>query len=170
MKKQNLLSLLSLLVILIILLAIFSFLEILMEKSKEAIESPFSKLKPAEKFEEGLPSKEFNIVSSGDSYPRFSKASFKPGEVTTGDNQIITVWLEDPTGIKIVKAEIETDLGVTAIDVGLIEGDNKKGAWQGQWRCCGFQKEDYYPVIFTAQSLEGKENSITIFIKNKGYE
>ena len=160
MEKPKLSALFVILILLLIFWGIFYLIA----------QPPISKLKPGEKLEEGLPAKEFNIVSSGDSYPRFSKASFKPGEVTTGDNQIITVWLEDPSGVKMVKAEIETDLQKETIDLELIEGNNKKGAWQGQWHCCGFQKEDYYPVIFTAQSLEDKENTVTIFIKNKGYE
>ncbi len=168
MKKQNLLALLSLLVILIILLAIFSFLEILMEKPKEAIESPFSKLKPAEKFEEGLPTEKFHISGGEGIYPRFFKeVSFKPYAVATGDTQIFSLWVEDPVGVEKVKAERETDLGPQTVDLELIEGNPKEGLWRGTWHVCGYKDKDYYRIIFKAQSLEGKENTFTGFIKNK---
>lgn len=175
MKKQNIIGLSALLVILVIFWGVFYSLEKLFikpeEGTKEGIEVPFSELKPGQKLEEGLPTEKFEIFGGEGIYPRFFKdVSFKPYGVSTGDTQIFSIWVEDSAGVEKVKAEIETDLGAKNIDLKLIEGNNKKGLWQGSWHVCGFQKEDYYKIIFRAQSSEGKENIFTTFIENIFYK
>lgn len=173
--KKNLINLLVILIVLVFFWGVFYFIGKAVikpiEKPNENIGVPILSPNSGEKLEEGRPSQTFKISSGEKNYPRFLKeVSFKPYEVTTGDTQTFSIWVEDPDGVEKVKAEIETDLGTKDIDLEVIEGNNKEGLWQGSWHVCSFNDKDYYAIVFKAQSSKGQENSFTTFIKNLYYK
>ena len=161
MEKPKITALFTILILLLIFWGIFYLIA----------QPPISKLKPAEKFEEGLPSKVFKISGGEGIYPQFFKeVIFKPYEVATGDTQIFSIWIKDPMGVEKAAAEIETDTENVEVEFQLKEGDNKNGLWSGSWHVCNYRDKDYYEIVFKAQSLNGNENIFTGFIKNKEYK
>jgi len=169
--KSKIFPLFTILLILIIIWGFFYGLGFLLENKgkKQNTTAPISSLKAGVISEQSSSTEEFSIIS-GASYPQLTKAYFTPGEVTTGDNLVFSVRAEDPSGIKNISAGIKTDLKDETVDLKLVEGDNKNGTWQGQWHVCCFNKEDYYPVVFKAQSSDNKEKVVTIFIRNSSYK
>jgi hypothetical protein len=113
-------------------------------------------------------SKEFQIISGEEVFPRFiNSVFFKPYAVLVGDTQEFYIWVTDPAGVEKVQAEIETDVGTTFVDMEISEGDENTGRWQGSWHVCNLIHEEYYQIVFRAFSKNGEENVFTTFLKNK---
>jgi hypothetical protein len=113
-------------------------------------------------------SKEFQIISGEEVFPRFiNSVFFKPYAVLVGDTQEFYIWATDPVGVEKVQAEIDTDAGTTFVDLEISEGDKNTGRWEGSWHVCNLIHERYYQIIFRAFSEDGKENIFTTFLKNK---
>ncbi len=157
-KKDIILALIAFLACFSVFLFFLSYSHIF----KEPLDTNFER-------EEKEPySKEFQIISGEEIFPRFiNSVFFKPYAVLVGDTQEFHIWVTDPVGVGKVQAEIETDAGTTFVDLEISEGDKNTGRWKGSWHVCNLIHEKYYQIVFRAFSETGEENVFTTFLKNK---
>jgi hypothetical protein len=74
-------------------------------------------------------------ISSGGGYPSFTKELIIDPffEVQDGEEQYLSIWAQDPTGIAEVTATVKLNEGDRTIDLQLAEGTPQEGRWEGIW-------------------------------------
>ncbi len=167
MSKKILFSLLGLIIVLVFLTGIWLGIRYVQKNNPSLIEFKLPKI-----WREGRKAGIYKIISPKKTYPRFfGKFIVKPYEVLTGDHQNFYIWIEDPSGIKKVSGEIQTDFKTPhLVNFTLIKGNNKKGEYMGKWHCCRISKKDYYNIKITAESVSGQKNVFIGSFKKLKYE
>jgi len=113
---------------------------------------------------------EFTIISGKKDYPKFfKKIIFYPYEVVEGDEQKVSIWIQDPEGIEKAVAKISTDKGQIIKNLALEEGTEEEGMWSFSWHVSDISQSEYHSLVFIAKSSNGKETSFDSYIKNKEY-
>ncbi len=103
----------------------------------------------------------FRILSGEEKFPKFKLAVIEPRDVKPGDMQKLTVHIEDPAGVKTVKAVTELDHGKFELTLELVGGNNRSGFWTNAWIVKDTHSK-IYRTKFIAVNYLGKENSITL--------
>jgi hypothetical protein len=102
-------------------------------------------------------------ISGGLTYPKFVKELIiDPKDPKEGEEQIFSIWVEDPDGIEKVTAVIKTNKGEKTIVFKLVEGEKTRGKWQGSWEAKDILIDSRYTydMEFKALNKKGKENKV----------
>ena len=111
-------------------------------------------------------------ISGKESFPKFVKEIVIDPSVGVkeGEKQFISIWVEDPQGIKKVSVNLFMVEYEYNLELKLVGGTEQNGKWTTSWITKDISIGAIYRLKFEAESTEGKTNSLTLFWQNRKIE
>ncbi|MFA7171214.1 MAG: DUF2341 domain-containing protein [Candidatus Paceibacterota bacterium] len=111
-------------------------------------------------FSQNIASKNGNIVSEKEASTIFSSISIEPNKIKVGEIQTTRIEIESQEKIEKISAQIPFEGSYDEIALRLIDGDNFKGIWEGQWTAHNTLAKEYETTII-AITASGKTETGT---------
>jgi len=111
-------------------------------------------------FSQNIASKNGNIVSEKEASTIFSSISIEPNKIKVGEVQTTRIEIESQEKIEKISAQIPFEGNYDEIALRLIDGDNFKGIWEGQWTAHNTLAKEYETTII-AITASGKTETGT---------
>jgi len=98
-------------------------------------------------------------ISSGGGYPSFTKELIIDPffDVQDGEEQYLSIWAQDPTGIAKVTATVKLNEGDKIVEFQLAEGTKEEGRWEGTWTIENVASNPKCKTEYWAVSESGEE-------------
>lgn len=93
-----------------------------------------------------------DLIRESSPSPIILNASVYPEKIKDGEVLLITALVEEAEN---VTANIKHEKGSDLVDLVLVEGDNKKGTYQGAWVAHDLKNQEWYNIAITATNQLG---------------